>query len=573
MVHEHTGGLRPSPGRSAWWLRGRAPCDDDVMSPPERRCLTALTSSFVLLGLAFSVILPLFANYDEHTHVDRVGHTARHPFDSVGADLRRTYGSVAALDAAGSPDTQGPELWARAPEERPRYLPFDEYEGGSKQQVHGCGGSCQNFQYAQPPAWYVLMAPSYAVLDDQPFPQTVLWLRIIDVLLVGPVVLLTWWAARQLWPGARRRALAAAALVATAGPLAFTAAGANNDALMLLLTGAAVALTVAISRRGATARLSLVLGAVMGAGLLTKIELVVIAPVVGLAVLVAPKVDLARWKAVALVAVPALPGVVWWVGQQAGGGVLSPADSEILAPAADGPWRGATLTGYAFRWVPVLLDRFWGLYGVPAFVAPPMWRLLFWFAIEALVIAWLLCRRWRRPSPHDARMGVLALMPAALIAAVLWASFKTYRLNGEVRALAPRYLYAVLPLFALAAVSAGATVVRRMAPPSWPRWVLPLGIPVVAAVAGFGSFVRASHGLYGTTDLSVLLDRARAVAPVANPGAWATVLLVCWVLAIATAAVSSRRIPPSTEDAPAGRTGARDAAATLGAPAPAHRAR
>ncbi len=520
------------------------------MSPPERRCLAALTASFVLLGLAFSFAVPLFANYDETTHVDRVGYTARHPFEAVGPELRRTFGSVAAIAAAGAPDTQGPELWARVPAQRPDYLPFGEYPRGNDQQSYGCRHTCQNFQSAHPPAWYWLMAPAYALLEHRPFPWTVLLLRVLGVLLVAPVVVLTWWAARELWPGARRRALAAAALVATAGPLAFTAAGANNDALMLLLAAAVVALTVAISRRGATARLSLALGAALGVGLLTKVELVVIAPVVGLAVLVSPKVALARWKAVALVAVPALPGVAWWVAQQVAGGVLSPAGSEILAPASAGPWRGATVTGYAFRWVPVMLDRFWGLYGVPVSVAPPNWRLLLWLATEALVIAWLLCRRWRRPSPHDVRMGVLALMPLALIAAVVWASFKTYRLNGEVRALVPRYLYAVLPLIALAAVSAGTTVVRRLAPPSWPRWILPVGIPVVAAVAGFGSCVRAVHGLYGTTNQSVLLGRAHVISPVANPRTWVTVLLLGWVLAVGVAAFSSRNVLASTHDAP-----------------------
>ncbi len=523
------------------------------MSPPERRCLAALTASFILLGLAFSVILPLFANYDEHTHVDRVGHTARQPFDAVGPDLRRTFGSVAALEAAGSPDTQGPELWARAPEQRPDYLPFGRYPGGNEPQDRGCSGTCQNFQYAQPPAWYWLMAPSYAVLDQRPFPQTVLWLRILDVLLVAPVVVLTWWMARQLWPGARRRALGAAALVATAGPLAFTAAGANNDALMLLLAAAVVALTVAITRRGATGRLSLALGVMLGIGLLTKIELIVITPVVGLAVLVAPRVAVARWKAVAMVAVPALPGAIWWVAQQTGGGVLSPEGSEILAPAAVGPWRHVTLGSYAFHRVPMLLDRFWGLYGVPAFVVPRTWRLLLWLAIEALVLAWLLCRQWRRPSSDDARLAVLALMPVALIAAVLWASFKTYRLNGEVRAIAPRYLYAVLPLVALAVVSAAVTALRGLAPSSWSRWVLPVGIPVAAAVAGFGSFVHAAHGLYGTTDLSVLLDRAHVLAPVATPGPWAAVLLVGWVLATAVAAVNSRDLPCEVADRVEGR--------------------
>jgi 4-amino-4-deoxy-L-arabinose transferase-like glycosyltransferase len=519
------------------------------MSPPERRCLAALTVSFIVLGIAFSLAIPLFANYDEHTHVDRVGHTARDPFGTVGPDLRRTYGSVAALDATGSPDTQGPALWDRAPEERPRYRPFNEYRRGSEPQLDGCPGTCQNFQYSQPRAWYLLMAPWYAALDDDPFPLTVLWLRIADVLLVSPVVLLTAWAARVLWPGAPRRSLAAAALVATAGPLAFTASGANNDGLMLLLAGAAVALSVVIARRGATAWLSLALGAVMGAGLFTKVELVVIAPVVGLVVLTAPKVALARWKAVVLVAVPALPGVMWWVAQQTSGGVLSPEGSEILAPAAAGPWTDVTLLAYAVRRVPVLLDRFWGLYGVPAFVVPPPWRLVLWLGAEALLVLWLLCRRWRWPSRDDARAWVLALLPIALVTAVIWASFKTYRTNGEVRALAPRYLYAVLPLLALAVVSAASTVARRIGPQTWPRWVLPLGISVAAAVAGFGSFVRAVSGLYGTTDLALLLDRAHAVAPVADAGPWELVLFACWVLAIATAAASSFAIRASARHA------------------------
>lgn len=511
------------------------------MSPVERRCLAALTLSFVLLGLAFSVIVPLFANYDEQTHVDRVGYTARHPFEVVGPDLRRTYGSVAAMAATGSPDTQGPALWRRAPVDRPDYLPFGDYPGGNRPQHQGCPGSCQNFQFAHPPAWYVLMAPVYSLVDDHPFPRTVLVLRILDVLLVAPLVVLTWWAARQLWPDSRRRALAAAALVATAGPLAFTASGANNDGLMLLSAGVAVAVTIAITRHGANLARSAVLGIAMGIGLLTKIELAVIAPVVGLAVICAPKVAFARWKAVLLVAVPAIPGVIWWVAEQLGGGVLNPEGSEVGTTAMSGPWTHAGLLSYAVHRVPMLLDRFWGLYGVPAFVAPRLWRTLLWLALEALVVFWLLCRDWRRPTRDDARLALLALMPVALTAAVIWASLKTYRVTGEVRALAPRYLYAVLPILALAVVAAAGMTLRRIAPPAWSRWALPLGIPVVGAVAGLGSFVHAIRGLYGTSDLALLLDRAHVVAPVANPGPWVAVLLVGWALAIATAAVTTSR--------------------------------
>jgi hypothetical protein len=512
------------------------------MSRPERSCLAALTVSFVLLGWAFSVVLPLFANFDEHTHVDRVGHTARQPLDEVGPDLRRTYGSAAALEAAGSPDTQGPALWERAPADRPTYRPFGAYDRGDEQKLDGCGSTCQNFQYAQPPAWYWLMAPSYAALDGRPFPQTVLWLRLLDVLLVAPVVVLTWWAARQVWPGNRRRPLAAAALVATAGPLAFTAAGVNNDALMLLTAGAALALAVAISRRGPTVRLCLALGVVMGVGLLTKVELVVMAPVIGLSVLIAPRTHLERWRAALLVAGPALPGVLWWVVQQAGGGVLSPEGSEILAPTAEGPWSSANVLGYAAHKVPVVLDRFWGLYGVPPFVVPPPVRVLLWTGTAALVGGWLVCRRWRRPTVEDARDAVLALVPVALTLAVIWASFKTYRLNGEVRALVPRYVYPALPLIALAAVGAATTVARRALPTAWSRWALPVGIPVLAVVAGLGSFLHCIRGLYGTSDLSLLLDRAGAIAPVTAPGPWALVLLVGWSLSVALATATGHKV-------------------------------
>lgn len=512
------------------------------MSPVERRCLAALTLSFVLLGVAFSVIVPLFANYDETTHLDRVGYTLRHPFENVGPELRRTAGAVAAIEQAAGPDVQGADLWARVPHDRPPYRAFSAYPRANDPQVEGCPHTCQNFQYAHPPAWYWVMAPSYAMLQHRAFPLAVLWMRILDVLLVAPVVLLTWWSARELWPGARRRALAAAALIATAGPLAFTAASVNNDALMLLTAAAAVALTVSISQRGATARRSLALGIVMCVGLLTKIELIVIAPVVGLSVLLSPRVSLARWKAVLLVLVPALPGVIWWVVHEAAGGSLNPPGSEIVTPAAVGPWSNVSLLGFALRRVPDLLDRFWGLYGVPTFLAPPPWRFLLWVATELLIVFWLVCRRWGRPSMHDLRMGVLALMPAMLVAAVIWASFTTYRLNGESRALVPRYLYAVLPIFALATVSAAAMTARRIAPPGWSRWALPLGIPVVGAVAGLGSFVHATRGLYGTSDLSLLLDRAHVVAPVASPGPWVAALLVGWVLAIAAAAVTASRV-------------------------------
>lgn len=532
--------------------------------------LILLTAAFGLCGLAFAVGTPLFRNFDEQTHLDRARYTARHPTELPGPELRRTFGAWAALEAVGLPDATIDDAWPEVPTVRPDYLPFEAYPGGDAPQRSGCPGPCQNYQYGHPPAWYLMTAPVTAVLDGRPFPETVLWLRALDVALVLPVVPLTWYTARQIWPGATRRPLAAAGLVALFGPLAFTAAGVNNDSLVLVLGAAVLAVMARILRVGARPRLAVLLGTLVAAGLLTKVQFVPVAPLAGLAVLVAPagEHDPSRdragderppprrrgrsrreraWAALGFGA-PALVGALWWVRNLLSDGVLSPSESEILAPARAGPWQDSAFGGYVFDQLPLFGGRFWGLYGFPLVRAPEPWRIGGNVAVIVVVAAWLACRRWRRPTPQGLRALVLAAVPLALFGAVAWASFDVYRTNGEVRGLAPRYVYLALPVLAVALVGALRSVAARLRlAPAGARarnGLLALGLAAVAAVGSAGSFVVAMRGRYQTSSLAEALERAGVVSPVAGPGPVLGAILAAWLAAVlAAVALSWRSLP------------------------------
>ncbi len=502
--------------------------------------LILLTAAFGLCGLAFAVGTPLFRNFDEQTHVDRARYTARHPFEIPGSELRRTFGAWAALDAVGLPDGTIDDAWPDVPNVRPDYLPFDAYPGGDAPQRSGCPGPCQNYQYGHPPAWYLMMAPVTAVLEGRPFPETVLWLRALDVALVLPVVPLTWYTARQVWPGATRRPLAAAGLVALFGPLAFTAAGVNNDALVLVLGAAVIAVMARVLRVGARPRPAILLGTLVAAGLLTKVQFVPVAPLAGLAVLVAPTAGhhpgrARTWAALGF-GLPALIGALWWVRNLLSDGVLSPRESEILAPARAGPWQDATFGGYVLDQLPLFGGRFWGLYGFPLVSAPEPWRIVLSTAVIAVVAAWLACRRWRRPTASGLRLLALAAVPLALFGAVAWASFDVHRTNGEVRGLAPRYVYLALPVLAVALVGALRTVAARLrvapAGAKAPSRLLALGLVAVAAVGSVGSFAVAMRGRYQTSSLSEALERAGVVSPVADPGPVLGAISAAWLAAV-----------------------------------------
>jgi 4-amino-4-deoxy-L-arabinose transferase-like glycosyltransferase len=489
-----------------------------------RRVVALLTLAFVLLGTAFALLVPMFGNFDEQTHLDRARYTARHAFSDPGPDLRITYGSWAALDAVR--DGQG---------QRGDYRAFRDYPGGDAGDPAPCPGVCQNIQYPHPPGWYQLVAPVTSVLEGQTFPRTVLAVRLLDILLVAPLVPLGWLTALEVWPGARRRALAVAAVVALAGPLAYSASAVNNDSLLFLACGVAIALAARLLRRGPSPLVALGLGTAITVGLLTKAQMVLVTPPLALAALLSLGPWRQRLRDAALVGAGAAPGVLWWLVQLQDEGPLTPESSELLAPARPGPWTHRGFPGYVVDHLPTLLGRIWGTFDAPVtFVQGPV-RAVLGVGVLLVAVGWLVCREQRLPRIVDLRWLVLAAVPVALSLGVMWASLDAHRRTGEVRGLAPRYLHPAATLFAIAAVGALATVTRRLLPRVAPRALLVAGIPAFAAVAAIGTVARAVQGSYGTSSWRDILDRAAVIGPVGQPGVLLVVVVAAWLGALGLA--------------------------------------
>ena len=522
-----------------------------------RAHLALLTLAFVLTGTAFAIVAPLFQAPDEPPHIDMVRHYATHPLDVADRELEIRRGVQSAVDETGL-DQGGVIDWSspRVPRERPAYPAFDDYPDADAPATscpvgtRGPDGwtSCQNYHYGHPPTFYVLMAGPDRLLHGFGFPTEVLVLRLLCLLLVAAVVPLTYYAARQVWPESTTRPLGAATLVAFFAPFAAAAAAVNNDALMLLCAGLYVAACARLLRHP-DPRTAIAVGLATGAGLLVKSNFQALAGAAGLIVLVSlAAIPRRHWlRTVVGFAVPTVVGGAFWLSNLARFGTIGQPGGEILRPRVAGPHERETLVGYAVDHVWEVIGRFWGLYGQSAVETPPLWRDVLSWAAGLLLLAGLLAGLLA--PRHDGgrrRLWALALIPAVLLAGVLLSSFQVYVKNGQVRGLLGRYLYAGVPVLAIGAVAALASVVA-LARRRWPGVLRPGAVAAVgttvAAVVCAASVRRAIHGFYGTTSPSEWLDRMARVSALGQPAPVLAVLLLGWLVAVvvATYGVWSRR--------------------------------
>ena len=516
--------------------------------PGTRLHLALLTVAFLAAGAAFAVGAPLFQAPDEPPHVDMVRHYAGHPFDIPGPELRIRNGVQEGVDQVGLVQG-GPIEWPAQARSRPAYPRFDR-EPAADQPARVCKvgtwTSCQNYHYGHPPTYYVLMAVGDRLFRHLGFPIEMLLLRLLGVLLVAPLVPLTWYAATQVWPDSSFRPMAAATLVALFAPLAADAAAVNNDGLMLLCAGALVAASARLLRRPSPGAV-LAVGLATGAGLLVKSQFQALTLAAAFIVAVA-MTGLARRQWLGCIArfvVPVVVGSAWWLRNLVKFHTLGQPGGEILKPAATGPWNRISPIRYAVDRLGDLVGRFWGLYGQTAVETPAGWRAALNTAAVVLavagVVAWLARRRGKRPSAAGVRLLALATIPGVLLAGVLASSFGTYRRNGEIRGLLGRYLYPGLPVLAIGAVAAVAAIAVLLWRRPLPGVLLAAGTAVTAAF-GLAAFMRAVHGFYGTRSLSLLLDRAEVVSAVPSVAGWLLVALIVWLGCIAAACYRAARV-------------------------------
>ena len=512
----------------------------------EHAAVALLTLAFVSLGSAFAVTTPLFQNPDETSQVDMVRHYAFYPTDMAGPALRQTRGVRDALLETGMTDIVGDRDISHLPASRPDYRTFEEY--GGFEEATECPGTCQNYQFIHPPGWYLLAAPVVAALDSQPVTASVLALRLLNVVLVSVAVACTWYIARQLCPGRPRLALVAAALTAACAPLAATAAAVNSDGGMLALMAMALAGIARLLRRGLDTPTALFTGVVIGLGLLTKGQFLVIAPIGLAAVVLAPRTR-PLWLPLLAHVVPVGLGGLWWLRVLLDTHGFTPAGSELVSRPSPGPWRDVGFLSYVRDRIPEFADQLPGRYGWKL-ITLPGW--LAWATQAAgvlLFVGWLLARRWQRPTPASARVALLATLPPLLFVAAALAAFDTFHASGEIRGLAPRYTFGAIPVVAVGAAAAMATIAARVQLDRWRAWLGGL-VVLLAAAWGAASFVAVLRGQYQSDALGTIFQRAGTVAPIARPKAWTAILTLLWLGATAASSALVVRIDTEPEPAP-----------------------
>ena len=306
----------------------------------------------------------------------------------------------------------------------------------------------------QPPLYYLLAAPVYAVSGG-----SLTALRLVSVLFGAGVVVCAYGVGRALLPGRRGVALAAAAFVAFLPQHLAILASVNNDSLAELIVGLTLWLLILyVQGRGAPVWL---LGLLVGAGLLTKMNTIFLIGLVPLGITL-------RWwlvrrrddaglpvlvRALALFALPALLlAGLWWArnvgvygwpdlfGLGAHNAVVvgQPRTAEMIAAEGWGVYLRAALYH--------TYNSFWGQFGWMAYPLQTwMYAALTAFLGVAVLGLLLGLRRMRGALADPARRAAWALLALALV--VSFAQFVYY--NTEFVQFQGRYLYPGLIPFAV----------------------------------------------------------------------------------------------------------------------------
>ncbi len=335
-----------------------------------------------------------------------------------------------------------------------------------------------------PPLYYALGAAVLHALGlvDARWDLQLLALRLFDVLLLLPVVPLASWAARRL-TGSVAAGLVAGAFTLFVPQVGHVLGALNNDALVTLVGTVVTALCVRVLTGDRSVRTAVVIGAVVGVGLLTKVMAAFLLPVVALAYLLAPRPDPGRaaWsvtaragRVVAMGLAALVVGGWWWLRNLLVLGTVQPVGVQNRLPdlVPEGP-----VTYVATAW-PRLARSFFGDLGWLDVRTPVGLWLTGTVALAALAAVALSARGLRR--------GVVTLLalPTTLAVAVLANGWGFYAEHGRLTGHQGRYLFAgLLALSVVVAVAAWRLVgrdERRLAAAT------PLVLVAGLAVTGYG---------------------------------------------------------------------------------------
>lgn len=445
------------------------------------RSVWILAALYMVLGVWWSVIVPVGDPPDESSHFDLVAHVAEsgsYP-DYDGRLLSVSAGFLSGLGSAKTPEAAPQRGTRQTFSESDRPIYWTDQNTGEKQPV-------LNQMPQHPPLYYTVAASALRTVrgvagGELPIDREVKFLRLMGVVMISPVPFAAYVAAERL--GASASASKASAVMTLAVPQVLHVGAAVSYMPLAIGAGAVLAVFVA-GVIGGDARRSTAgfIGAVGAICLWTISSSVFLLAGVGLAYLHLARTGSADRRLVARRAILALGtgavlGSPWWIRNLIRHGTPIPStDSDYygsLRPsdgfAAD---PGHLLT---FAW-DVLPQRFFGAFGTvfDAQLRGPVVVLLVILSGLGIVAALVPRRLGADDGLTGSRVAVFLAPLVFVLAFVLYRSWDLYEMSGFITFLQGRYLFIAIVPFA---VAVGAGLTRLVG-----RWA-PVALLVVAGLA------------------------------------------------------------------------------------------
>jgi 4-amino-4-deoxy-L-arabinose transferase-like glycosyltransferase len=350
----------------------------------------------------------------------------------------------------------------------------------------------------QPPLYFALEAIPYWLSPSNDILTRLVFMRLLSALMAAGTVLAVFMFLRELLPRSSWTWTVGALMVAFQPTFDFMGAGVNADNLLFLASALSFLALARAWRRGLTERRAVAIGAVLAVGMLAKLTFLALMPGAGLAVLLLAWRARPEGTAVALRRLATVIGVAaapvalylilnvtaWDRGSPLAGGLSSVAGAGATGPLAGGPlgWHG--IADYAWElFLPRLpfmhhiyfpgkvplwetwLDGSIGHFGWLDYVFPPWVYADFRWIVYVLaglgVIG--LWRVRRGLAPLRGLLASFAVMGVGLLAVIGYISAQTFS-NGGPYFPQARYLFPLVPPYALAIVLATKALPRRWAP-------------------------------------------------------------------------------------------------------------
>jgi 4-amino-4-deoxy-L-arabinose transferase-like glycosyltransferase len=434
----------------------------------------AITALFTLSLVFWSLLTPLDEAPDEVGQADLVFHLATGAPYPAWDDRRVGEAMLATIVIhRANVKTSFRDRYLTAKSAPPRDERPDFDQAGGDAQV-GAG----NQMPQHPPLYYeagslLLRAERAVVPGDLAVDQEWHLLRLLNVLMIAPLALLAWAAARRL--GAASEVAVAASVVPLAIPqLLHIGSAINNDNLLTLLCGVLAVLLAGVVRGDQRRSTALAVGVVTGLALLTKAFAFVLPLWIAVAYALPALRDRSRLRpatermAVALCAA-AVVGGWWWVVHALREGALSPSIADRAfsgaAPAGFHPDLGFYVPRFGW-W---LTERFWGNFG---YFSVPMTRAVVIaatvVAVAGIVAAFVPWLPWDRPrgatTPRSLELAAFGSLFVLLVGFVAVHAYGLYNSSGKTPFIQGRYLFGALAPFAVVLAVGLSRLVGRWAP-------------------------------------------------------------------------------------------------------------